>query len=840
MSNTITIFKRDLAAYFTSAIGYIFMVVFVLIGVGLYITTFFTFPLADMRAFFANIPIMLCVFIPAVTMRVWAEERKENTWEMLLTFPMRARELVLGKFLACFVFYLITLAATFTIPLMLATLGNPDQGAIFGGYLGSVLLGAYFLALGIFISGFCKDQIVAFVLSLLVFFGIFLLGTGYVAYLDNMIPGLGAMLSQLLAFSNHFTAFTRGVIEVADILYFVAWTAIFLLLNMAYIEQRNRPGTRLNFALSVAILLAIGFAANWAIMGQSLGRADLTEDKIYTVSDATERILGDLEKPVQVTLYITPRDKMPAQLATLEQDVEGKLQEIRAASGGAIDVKTIHLEAANVVGQASMPGEEQEGAGEEDEERLVEERMLDKGVRPFSVQALSQDEVTSKLIYSSIGVGYLDREEEIIPEIVPQVLPELEYRLVSTIYKLTREERPVVALVAPKEAVNIPPQVRQMYEQMGQPVPTTEDPYVYLEQILTIEKYDVRRVDMTQESPLPENYDTLVVVNPRELNERQRWELNRALYSGKSVVLAAQHYQWDYRIAQRSLSVSKRSENPQINPLLEQYGLGINEDVLMDVNHVPLTVQSSANPLQSMLGGGTTVNFPTHILVHNETMDQETSVTSRISNVFYLWGSALNIDQDKLQRHGLEWNVLMETSDKAWMVPHERQVTSMAYFDEPENARQAYPLMAMVTGQFPDAYQGQSRPSWPAPQPRPGQPPISPPPEEGEAAPVDPAPGKLILMGASVTFRRSFLQGANLDLFLNSVDAVTLGDDIVQVRGRKPIDRTIETPPPGTRQLWKLVNYGLAPAIIIAAGVITFALRKRSRNAYTMAYALAD
>ena len=90
MRNIIAILRRDLGAYFTSPIGYIFMMVFITISVGLYITSFFVFPVADMRPYFENLPLLLCVFIPAVTMRIWAEERKENTWEMLLTFPMQA------------------------------------------------------------------------------------------------------------------------------------------------------------------------------------------------------------------------------------------------------------------------------------------------------------------------------------------------------------------------------------------------------------------------------------------------------------------------------------------------------------------------------------------------------------------------------------------------------------------------------------------------------------------------------------------------------------------------------------------------------------------------------
>ena len=147
MRNMISILRRDLGAYYTSPIGYIFMMVFVTLSVGLYITSFFMFPMADMRPYFDNLPLLLCVFIPAVTMRIWAEERKENTWEMLLTFPMKGWELVVGKFLAALVFYMLTLAATCTVPAMLFSLGKPDPGAVIGGYFGTLLMGSFFLAL---------------------------------------------------------------------------------------------------------------------------------------------------------------------------------------------------------------------------------------------------------------------------------------------------------------------------------------------------------------------------------------------------------------------------------------------------------------------------------------------------------------------------------------------------------------------------------------------------------------------------------------------------------------------------------------------------------------------
>ena len=147
MRNLGTIFRWELASYYRSAIGYIFMIVFLLLSVGLFMTPFFTLLVADMRSFFNTLPLIMCIFLPAVTMRIWAEERKQNTWELLLTFPMRPHELVLGKFFAGLVFFIIALAGTLTIPWMLAALGNPDFGTIASAYLGAILLGAFFLAL---------------------------------------------------------------------------------------------------------------------------------------------------------------------------------------------------------------------------------------------------------------------------------------------------------------------------------------------------------------------------------------------------------------------------------------------------------------------------------------------------------------------------------------------------------------------------------------------------------------------------------------------------------------------------------------------------------------------
>ncbi len=865
MRNMISILRRDLGGYYTSPIGYIFMMVFVTLSVGLYITSFFMFPMADMRPYFDNLPLLLCVFIPAVTMRIWAEERKENTWEMLLTFPMKGWELVLGKFFAALVFYMLTLAATCTVPAMLFSLGKPDPGAIIGGYFGTLLMGSFFLALGILFSGFFKDQIVAFVVTLLTCLAFFLVGTDFMSsYLDGRVSGLGSVMADLLGVFTHYGGFTRGVIDVADTAFFLAWITVFLALNVLFIDGRSRPGARMIFAVAAVMCVAIGMLFNYVVAGTSIARADLTQNSVYTVSKASKDIISGIDSEVQVKLYITAKDKMPTQMRNLERDITDKLQDLKAASGGKMNFDTVYLDAANVRYTEPKAKDEKE---KKTEAETVEQRMLDKGVEPFAAQAMSEDEMTSKLVYSSLGVAYKDKPEEIIPQVISDEMggrgpsaatvpvSQLEYRLVNTIFKMTRPKKAVVALVAPKDRID--PQMRQMLMQMGQRVPESEDPYETVQQILEYEKYDVKRVDLSKESPMPEDADTLVVINPTSLNERQLWEINRALYAGKAVVLAVQTYEWNYEVTRDGTRMQREDiqggkgnpmmgqmpeSGPKLNDLLKNYGITVGDAVLMDKNSVTLTVPGKGQGLQAMLGQP--VASPTHILVTNSSMNPDSPITNRLSGILYLWGTALDMDKAKMDQSGLKPEVLMSSSPQSWAIGA-KEPMSEASFKVPESGTQAYPLMALVTGQFPDAYKDKPRPAYPKAQPQPGMPPEPETPDsEPAVTPAEAKPGKLVVLGCAEMFRKNFMQGGggsgSLDLFLNTVDGVTLDDRLVDVRGRKPIDRMIVKPDDRSKTVWRLVNYGLANVLIAGVGVAFFALRRRSRNAYTMSQSRAN
>ena len=240
MSNVGTVFRREFAAYFDSPIAYIFIIVFLVLNCGLFMTPFFLQGLADMRDFFGNLPLFLIFFIPAVTMRLWAEDRRGGTFELLMTLPMGASRVMLGKYLAAMAFYLVALLGTLPIPVMLSILGNPDLGAIAGGYLGAILLGGLYMSVGIFTSGLLRDQITAFILGMLACFVLFLVGIPAVsATVDGWIGGLGTFMQNALGLMPHYEALQRGVVQLGDIAYFLSLTGVFLALNTLWLEGRK-------------------------------------------------------------------------------------------------------------------------------------------------------------------------------------------------------------------------------------------------------------------------------------------------------------------------------------------------------------------------------------------------------------------------------------------------------------------------------------------------------------------------------------------------------------------------------------------------------------------------
>ncbi|HWB48388.1 MAG TPA: ABC transporter permease subunit [Stellaceae bacterium] len=239
ISNTLTICRRELGGYFATPLAYVFIVIFlVLAGVlTFFVGDFFERGQADLQAFFTFHPWLYLVLIPAVSMRLWAEERKSGTIELFLTLPIRLSEAVVGKFLAAWLFVGIALALTFPFWLTVLFLGDPDNGVIAASYIGSWLMAGAILAIGAALSAATKNQVIAFVVTAALVFVLVAAGTQTVLGLfQGWAPdGLVRAIAGASLF-GHFTAITRGVLDLRDLFYFLSIITAFLGANAVLVD----------------------------------------------------------------------------------------------------------------------------------------------------------------------------------------------------------------------------------------------------------------------------------------------------------------------------------------------------------------------------------------------------------------------------------------------------------------------------------------------------------------------------------------------------------------------------------------------------------------------------
>ncbi len=818
-----TIFRREFAAYFNSPVAYVFIIVFLLITSGLYMSTFFLLGRATMRNYFDLLPVFLAVFVPALTMRLWAEERKLGTISLLLSFPMKSHTLVLGKFLAVLAFYLIVLASTGMIPLTLGLLGEPDWGPIITGYVGAALTGCFFLSIGMFVSALFKDQILAFILGILVCFTSSLLGTDFVAaFLDGWVGGLGQALRKGFGALYHFAGFERGLINISDVIFFVGFTVVFLLLNSFTLDTRIKLRSPGRFYVATVILVCLGFVLNLWASDERLGRLDLTEDRVHMISPAAREVLSRLRAPVTVDYYVSERDKLPSILKDIRREVEDKLSDYARLS------PNFKYHVYNPLA---------------DPEKL--EELGKKGIVPFQAQSIEQDSLDIKRVYSSIAITYLDKKTEVIPQVVPQTLGNLEYELISGIHRMTSESPPVIAMVAPIEGADprySDPAFREMLLKMGQTPPTPQDHFRGCMQLLQREGYRVARIALSREEPLPEGTVTLLIMQPEALNERQIYEIQRFLSEGGNVLVIAQANAFNYMPSRAGgLQVAPLRLPGSVDRLIEPYGIRVDGDILMDTEMEILNVQ-----FPQRIGGlfnamvSTPVKLPIQIRVPDRNLNSEVSITNRIGGLLYLWGSPLITDAQALEKNELKTTVLARSSPSSWTVPFsEEPLTRNALQPPPESERSPRSVALLIEGSFPDTFTGRDIPFWPEESQDSAERPEGEPRNE-KAPPAKQSPGRLIVVGCSQMFADNALGALDNALFFqNMVDALSLDVNLVGIRTKTRTIRFLSPTSTGEKLFYRFLVMALVPLVLAAIGVFRYGIRRRRREIYERRFSSA-
>lgn len=234
MKNTYLIFLKEVKAYFNSPIAYIVIIVFLLITGWLFASPLFLINQATMNHFIGNIPLLFTFFIPAITMRLFSEEMKSGTIEILMTLPFKDIEIVLGKYLSALFVLFVAIALTFVHPLSLSILGNVDWGQIIGCYIGMFIMGAGLAAISLFTSSITQNQVIAFILGFLFCFTFFMLGK-----ILDFIPGRLSTVVEYISLDYHFNNLCKGVIDSRNIVYFMSQIILFISLTLSLIGMRK-------------------------------------------------------------------------------------------------------------------------------------------------------------------------------------------------------------------------------------------------------------------------------------------------------------------------------------------------------------------------------------------------------------------------------------------------------------------------------------------------------------------------------------------------------------------------------------------------------------------------
>lgn len=229
--NISAIYRREMRSYFSTPLAYVFIVIFLMLAgiFTFYLGGFFARAQADLEPFFTWHPWLYMFLAPALGMRLWAEERKTGTFELLMTLPVSMGSAVLGKFLAAWSMMGISLALTFPLWITVNVLGNPDNGVIAAGYLGSLLMSGAYLAVSACVSSTTRNQVIAFVLSVVLCFAFLLLGFPLILDLFRpWLPGTAIGFMATIGFLQHFDSIIRGVVDLRDVLYFFTFISLWL------------------------------------------------------------------------------------------------------------------------------------------------------------------------------------------------------------------------------------------------------------------------------------------------------------------------------------------------------------------------------------------------------------------------------------------------------------------------------------------------------------------------------------------------------------------------------------------------------------------------------------
>jgi ABC-2 type transport system permease protein len=564
-----SLFKKEIKTFFGSLIGYLAILVFLLVT-GLFLWVFpgaYNIPdngYATLEGLFSLAPWLYLFLVPAITMRFFADEKRTGTLEILLTRPLSDFQLIFAKFLAGMVLVIFSLLPTLLYFLSVYLLGNPvgsiDTGATWGSFFGLFFLASIYVAIGIFASSLTDNQIVSFILAMVLSF-IFYLGFDFIA--SSGIPFLLEQIFEWLSINNHYLSASRGVIDMRDVVYFTGMTFLFLWFTRGFLRKGTwkQKKFRLNSILVTFLLLIV-----FMVSGNFLYRLDLTADKRYSLSSVSANLATTLEHPVEIEFYLA--GQLEPGLRKLQQEVLEKIAVLNVYSPGNIRVRLNDPYAL---------------ANSEKREKFIE-NLINKGIQPTSFRQQTNQGVSTRLIFPGAVIRYNGKETAVNflkynPDFSPEAnfnhsAESVEFELATAFQKLLRTQRSSVAFLEGHGEAD-------RYE-------------VYDFASALSEDFRVRRFPADTLAVDPKAADILIIADPKvPFSEKDKFFIDQFIMQGGKVIWLIDPVQ----VSLDSLSTGHLTmafpRDLNLSDQLFRYGVRLNYELLQDVICARLRVNTA-------------------------------------------------------------------------------------------------------------------------------------------------------------------------------------------------------------------------------------------------------
>lgn len=499
----LAVFKRNLLAYFTSPTGYVFICVFVLLSsVAAFLPDeFFNRNLANLDQLNQFFPFIMLVFVPAITMGIWAEERRQGTDELLLTIPASDFDVVLGKYLAAVAIYTVSLGFSMICNvIVLNTLGSPDIGLFVGTYVGYWLVGLAMLAVGMVASFATPNLTIAYILGAL-----FNAPLVALVWAESILPETTGIVLRDWSITEQLGEFGRGIISFSHLLYFATLVVVMLYLSMVFISARHwRAGISRDthlvlYCLQIVALLVIGLNL-CVLFGRYDLRADVTSEQLSSLSPQTVTLLRNLEPehPVQIEAFISPQ--VPETYVQTRLDILNRLREMKAQAGSKVILRVIPTT------QFS------------EEAARAEQRY---GITPRRVFSTKRGRFTEDNIF--LGVAFTSGLQKVILPFIDRGIP-VEYELVRSLATMTQQKRKKVGVLKTDAG---------LFGQMNMQTMGSSPNWPIVEELE--KQYEVVEVDPA--APIEETYDVLLAVQPSSLSPEHMENFLAAVRSGQPTAI---------------------------------------------------------------------------------------------------------------------------------------------------------------------------------------------------------------------------------------------------------------------------------------------------------------